>query len=202
MWTNRCRMRNYYTLAEMLLEGDDFLAKNNPFAFKGLSPEKGLYSLLNSIAGKTLGSDDQYTIKLLSDYIWPEMWNEYAYFIDGDPSDEEMEAARKAFAGLLWGKLEETKERYETLISLYSSNISDLMKQISSETTTLFCDTPQDGSDPFDEDFVTNAGKTSISEDGGTVISRLNEIRVKLRNMYVQWASEFRCFVLPGSPLP
>lgn len=189
-------IRDYFTLAEMFLEGDDFLEKNRPFAFKGLTPEKGLYDLINAIAGKQVGQDDEYTKKLLSDFIWPEMWNENVWYIDNGHTEEKLPFEKAKFAGLFWRMLEETKERYEYLIKAYEDNADKLLGEIKSKTSTFFNDTPQSAEEVSYDDFVTNATTTTTSSDVSTMMMRLDEIRRRLWSLYSEWADKFKAFVI------
>lgn len=94
--------------------------------------------------------------------------------------------------------INKTASRYLTLINLLNEKESSLLAQIktSSTGTSRYNDTPQ--SSDFQEiegtDYASNITKTSgeTTSDGGTTIARLEEVRQNLRNLYTDWAEEFR----------
>lgn len=94
--------------------------------------------------------------------------------------------------------INKTASRYLTLISLLSEKETNLLSQIktSSNSTSRYNDTPQ--SSDFEEiegtNYASNLTKASSesSSDGGTVMSRLEEVRQNLRNLYNDWADEFK----------
>lgn len=94
--------------------------------------------------------------------------------------------------------INKTASKYLTLISLLNEKESSLLAQIktSSTGTSRFNDTPQ--SSDFQEiegtDYASNITKTSgeTTSDGGTTMARLEEVRQNLRNLYTDWAEEFR----------
>lgn len=94
--------------------------------------------------------------------------------------------------------INKTASRYLTLIKLLNEKESSLLAQIktSSTGTSRYNDTPQ--SSDFQEiegtDYATNITKTSgeTTSDGGTTMARLEEVRQNLRNLYTDWAEEFR----------
>lgn len=94
--------------------------------------------------------------------------------------------------------INKTASRYLTLIRLLNEKESSLLAQIktSSTGTSRFNDTPQ--SSDFQEiegtDYASNVTKTSgeTTSDGGTTMARLEEVRQNLRNLYTDWAEEFR----------
>ena len=94
--------------------------------------------------------------------------------------------------------INKTSSRYLTLINLLNEKESSLLAQIktSSSGTSRYNDTPQ--SSDFQEiegtDYASNLTKTSgeTTSDGGTTMARLEEVRQNLRNLYTDWAEEFR----------
>lgn len=94
--------------------------------------------------------------------------------------------------------INKTASRYLTLINLLNEKESSLLAQIktSSSGTSRYNDTPQ--SSDFQEiegtDYASNITKTSgeTTSDGGTTMARLEEVRQNLRNLYTDWAEEFR----------
>lgn len=94
--------------------------------------------------------------------------------------------------------INKTASRYLTLINLLNEKESSLLAQIktSSTGTSRYNDTPQ--SSDFQEiegtNYASNITKTSgeTTSDGGTIMARLEEVRQNLRNLYTDWAEEFR----------
>ena len=94
--------------------------------------------------------------------------------------------------------INKTASRYLTLINLLNEKESSLLAQIktSSTGTSRFNDTPQ--SSDFQEiegtDYASTLTRTSgeTTSDGGTTMARLEEVRQNLRNLYTDWAEEFR----------
>lgn len=77
-----------------------------------------------------------------------------------------------------------TKDKYEKLITLYTSQENKLLEQVSSQTQTLVNDTPQNGGDVIADDYVSNVATTTASTDAATPIARLSEIKDNLNNLY------------------
>ena len=92
--------------------------------------------------------------------------------------------------------LDDSTERYTTLIANLTAIRADLLKQLGSENLVLFNDTPQNGGDFVTDNHVTNATKTTSKADVATPIARLKEVEEKLRNYYTDWADEFNRFVI------
>ena len=57
-------------------------------------------------------------------------------------------------------------------------------------------DTPQNQGEYDDNAHNTTTTKTEAYSDGGTVLSRLNEIEDNLKRLYENWSNEFRRFII------
>ena len=64
-----------------------------------------------------------------------------------------------------------------------------------SSSTQRFNDTPQNQGEFEDEAHNTNVTKNESATDGGTLLSRLNEIEENLKRLYEDWSNEFRKFI-------
>ena len=103
--------------------------------------------------------------------------------------------------------MELTYDRYSTLLKAYSDSASDLLAGLKSEgyNTSRFNDTPQSADSDFpyeDMEHVSNVrkDKNTIESDNESRISRLNELRSKIANLYKDWLKEFSgLFMSEGS---
>lgn len=142
---------------------------------------------------------------MFRDYLIPEFMDSFIMYIDVEsnpweepvePTEEELyEAAGPLFAKIYRWALESC-EKYELLISEYESAKTKLMDKLSSDSLTLFNDTPQAGGDFTTDNYVTNATKVTSSTEVATPIERLREIQQKIRNLYADWADEFSKYVI------
>ena len=152
------------------------------------------------------------------------------------PSKEEVSEVLQPMLPSMVRWLRESTERYSALISAYEGIKNKLMGKVetvsndqgqietSSSSNTegsdsrleLHNDTPQSGGDFTTDPYVSDARKTSgsnnsnnqsnssstnsstttVSSDVTTPIERLNEVREKLHNLYADWAEEFAKFVI------
>ena len=152
------------------------------------------------------------------------------------PSKEEVSEVLQPMLPSMVRWLRESTERYSALIGAYEGIKNKLMGKVetvsndqgqietSSSSNTegsdsrleLHNDTPQSGGDFTTDPYVSDARKTSgsnnsnnqsnssstnsstttVSSDVTTPIERLNEVREKLHNLYADWAEEFAKFVI------
>lgn len=196
--------RHYVALGEVFDLRDDEPAYLAP---EYLDPSEGPYALFAKAGEK----DNQYTIKLLQDYLWPEFWAARILYVDSPKHEitfEDIQDTWNIKRGHIIRWLNESTERYSILIESLNQIKNKLMAQVQSTTTTdsdnlsLFNDTPQDGGNFESDNYVTNASKntnsssTTIATDAATPIARLKEVQDKLNSLYGRWADEFSRFVL------
>ena len=142
--------------------------------------------------------------KLLQSYIWPKYANLAIAFVDREvgPGGEiedlpSINTASQTICGSILTWLLETQEKYVYLIKLWDDVKADLMKQLTSKSTTLFNDTPQAGGDFTADNHVTNATQVSTSQDVDTPMARFKEIQNNIATLYERWANDFgRTFIM------
>ena len=93
-----------------------------------------------------------------------------------------------------------TKEKYRTLLSVYSGALNDLMNPVEqvSNTKTRFNDTPQENGSFEDSTHTTNVtiGEATFTNDMKTKMERIEEIQNKFDNIMLRWVDEFnRLFI-------
>lgn len=138
--------------------------------------------------------DDPTLQTLLKDYIWPEYYNSKVVVVEEEVLPWELnnttvvldDESRQDFQGRLTVWLNRTYPVYSKLIELYKAKENMLLDDVSSTSSTLFNDTPQEGGN-FDKDgYVTNATKTVSSSAVDTPIARLREVSKWLSNFYAE----------------
>lgn len=152
-------------------------------------------------------TDSTETTTLFQRYIWPRFFEEYCAYIDIEhspwqepfkpqPTDPEFLEIKDRILGRFWSWLEESRVKYEKLIRLYSANENKLLDQLSTTSTTLFNDTPQEAGDFVNDAHTTNATRVESTAEVGTPMARLKEIRDNIENLYGAWSNEFRKFII------
>lgn len=99
-------------------------------------------------------------------------------------------------------KVFETYEKYEQMFTYYNTLKGNLLKGVKSTSEnknfSKFKDTPQGAVDldTLGDDYNTNVtvfkSKADFEDDKDTPVARLNEIELKLSNLYGQWAYNFK----------
>ena len=85
-----------------------------------------------------------------------------------------------------------TKDRYLTLIDIYTNQKANLLNKIESSTVQRYNDTPQNGGDWSDDEHTSNITRIENSNDFTPLMDRINEIQNKLRNIQKDWEDEFK----------
>ena len=152
---------------------------------------------------KTVLDSNEYS-ELLRKYIWPKYVNTPIFYADQEYNWDGQEtnlpnvtdvAQHTAANIMVW--LLETGDEYVYLINKWKEIDDNLMAQLSSQSTTLFNDTPQAAGDFLDDPHVTNATQATSKSDVDTPIARYQEIKNRITSLYGDWASEFgRRFVI------
>lgn len=143
------------------------------------------------------------------EYLYPKSFNDnigiiykngYWWDTIEEPTDEEWEQVMPELCGKLYFWYQHTCEKYVPLISMYTTNIENLLGQIKTFSVNRFNDTPQNTTtsdiDVEDMNHVSTVNRTESSTDGDTLINRLEEVRSKLRSIFAEWASDFDRFGL------
>ena len=175
----------YFNLADTMYDSHPWTA---------LQEQMGFYDWMRQIVGYIPVTDDEYTRTLFQTYIWPKYYKEFIFVGD----KEEFEPAFASdVCGAIFTWLEATKENYGFLIKTYNEQRNNLLKGIKSTTRSKVNDTPQaiDG-DVWDDEYVSSTSGVETETDANTLINRIDEINRKIRNVYFDWAEEFREFVI------
>ena len=146
---------------------------------------------------KNVLDGNEYT-ELLRKYIWPKYVNKPIFYADQEYNWDGQEtnlpnvtdvAQHTAANIMVW--LLETGDEYVYLINKWKEIEGNLMAQLSSQSTTLFNDTPQAGGDFTTDPHVTNATKISTSTDTATPMARFKEIEKNIVSFYEEWSNKF-----------
>ena len=86
--------------------------------------------------------------------------------------------------------------KFSLLIANQEANKNNLLGQIKASTISRFNDTPQNGGDFSDDNHTTTITTGESLTDGGTLLSRLNEVEDNLKRLYEDWSNEFRRFII------
>lgn len=200
--------RTYFSMDDCFQAMYGTMAKKGPYGFLGSLNQTmtDCYKFLNGClyradyAGVTITPND-YLSNCWNKYIWPKFYNRTICFTDEQLTDDE-EANNKimftAFAdslGPILAWMASSSEKYSLLIANQEANKDKLLGQIKSSSTQRFNDTPQNQGSFDDDKHNTSVTKSEAMTDGGTLLSRLNEIEDNLKRLYEDWSNEFRKFI-------
>lgn len=133
------------------------------------------------------------------DYIWPKFYDKAICFTDEPYKETDgKQPIYEAFAnacGPIISWLISSDEKYSLLIKNQEDNRNKLLGQIKSSSTQRFNDTPQNQGEFADDAHNTTVTSNEALTDGGTLLSRLNEIEDNLKRLYEDWSNEFRKFI-------
>lgn len=195
-WYNR----RYFTLDDVKNSMGILTQYSGPFTMEqgNEGPEQFFDSLLQNCGYSSPSlfglSESCYT--MWKKYLWPKYWNQYVCFTDNDdiPDDD----AEKVFAdnaGVIMAWLRSSDTKYSLLIKNMEDNKTSLLGQIKASSVSRFNDVPQNQGQFDDDSHNTTVTKSESSTDGGTLLSRLNEIEDNLKRLYEDWSNEFRQFI-------
>ena len=91
------------------------------------------------------------------------------------------------FGELMMSIMEQTYDRYATLLKSYDDQKANLLNKV--EAITRFNDTPQDSGEFADDRHTTHI--TTSKNDYDTIMARIDEIDRNYRNLLKDWTSEF-----------
>lgn len=92
-----------------------------------------------------------------------------------------------------------TQSKYIKLITLYEAEANNLMQDIKTLSINRYNDTPQNGGDYSDDSHTSTINKHETSTPLVTKMARLEEIRRYWRDIYEEWAKEFRGIFIEGA---
>lgn len=99
------------------------------------------------------------------------------------------------FAYKLYTIFDRTYDKYSELLKYYASAKTHLMDKINSttDTTSKFTDTPQEGDEDYDDPYLTNktTGHSESNIEPNTMIMRLSEISRNFDTVMARWCDEF-----------
>lgn len=130
-------------------------------------------------------------------HIYGRYWKEFCLFTEEEIGTSESEVVEAWYPLILkmYNIIQWTKQKYETLISYYTSNLTKLMDGVeaSSRGTSRFNDTPQGSGDYSDDPHTSsiNQNETKYEDDKDTKVQRLKEIQDKMSNIMLDWVKEF-----------
>lgn len=189
--------RTYYTLDDVRIDADLITNAKGPFIMSTTGTD--ISDFISAICSKAnissiFYSGSEYLNKCWQEYIWPKFWNQFICFTD----DDSIKAA-ECFSDMIgqivaWMKSSDSK--YSLIIANQEDNKSKLLGQIRSSGVSKFNDTPQNSGNFSDDEHNTTVTTTESSTDGGTLLSRLNEIEDNLKRLYDNWSNEFRKFIV------
>ena len=91
-----------------------------------------------------------------------------------------------------------TQSKYIKLITLYEAEANNLMQDIKTLSINRYNDTPQNSGDFSDDSHTSTINKHETSTPLVTKMARLEEIRRYWRDIYEEWAKEFRGIFIEG----
>lgn len=92
-----------------------------------------------------------------------------------------------------------TQSKYIKLITLYEAEANNLMQDIKTLSINRYNDTPQNSGDYSDDSHTSTINKHETSTPLVTKMARLEEIRRYWRDIYEEWAKEFRGIFIEGA---
>lgn len=180
----------YFSLEEIM----KLYAVDAPNPWMAKNENRGFYDTIKEICGISFStSDNEYTRTLFQTYIWPKYYREYIFVGDSETWNPEFGWDT---CGAIFTWLEATKENYAFLIRTYNEQRDNLLKGIKSTTRTKLNDTPQEIGDFWSDEYVTSTSGVETETDANTLINRIDEINRKIKNVYFDWAEEFREFII------
>lgn len=198
MWIKN---HNFYTLGECVkfVKGSDYdyFADGNLGTFIDTLHTK--FSDINAVNLKTKVEYTNTHILAMWDTLLTRYKDEFAVVSDNFLNNDVV----KSFFVRLFNKIISTKDKYIEMLSYYSASKTHLMKEIesSSETTSRFNDTPQDGGDYSDDTHTTNITQSSSigKSERDTPIERLDSIAKLYEDQMDRWIAEIgRVFIIEG----
>ena len=187
---NNLRVMNYYSIAD----GIEWLTQTKPSPWTAKLTNIGFFDYLKRTAGiPFVQQDTTHTSKLFQVYVFPKYYKEFIYRDEAEEFDSEVAIDVN---GAIYTWLMATKDNYSYLIETYENERDNLLNQLKTTTQTTASDTPQELGSWEDDEYVSSRSGTTTSTDAGTLISRIDEIRRKITNIYEEWANEFREFII------
>ena len=191
--------RRYYTLEDVLIKLGK--ASKGPFTMREYS--FGFINFLNQCLNKAGLSEIQGVIEgaegyeCFSNHIWPRFYKEPIFYIDEDDENKNIvEVFSLEEIGKIFSWWKSSLEKYTLLINNLERNKSKLLDDVKNQSETRFNDTPQDTGDFSDDMHTSTITSVVNTSNAGTVLQRLNEIEDNIKELYYEWSSEFKKFII------
>lgn len=144
---------------------------------------------------------NKYLTEVWTKYIYPKFYNSYICYYSSiyNYLDTEEFSACQVFAdylGPIISWMFSSTEKFSLTIANLEANKTNLLSQIKTSSISRFNDTPQDTGSFEDNEHNTTITKNEGSTDGGTLLSRLNEVEDSMKRLYEDWSNEFRQFII------
>ena len=130
---------------------------------------------------------------LFTKYICPSCRD---LFVGWKYSDQTDAAAKSSLVKMFFNRfiqiLNNTYEKYKYMIDTYAAQKANLLEKVQSISVTKFNDTPQvKNTGEYDDSYNSSVTTNNNSTELNTLMARIAEIDVNMRNLYQDWAKEF-----------
>ena len=189
IWNNGYYSEYYlYTLKEMF--EDEFGNEN----LIGFIPSMDQYADLWNNFDMNYWTNDTEAGYQLWAYIW-NTYKDHIALITDEEWNRETNQEVIDFWHEFYGIWNRTHKYYEKMLQLLKENETKLLDKISAVTISegQFNDTPDQSGNYGTLDYASSINKNTVTTnaDGGTIMTRLDEIRRRYSDYYVRWADEF-----------
>lgn len=192
--------RTYYSLEDIRKNLNLYKAYRGPFSM--LEASAGFLNFMNTCLASvgyseivgTVEAAEAYTC--FANYIWPRFYNEAIIYVDADEDTTFVDKFCTEKIGNIFAWWKSSMDKYVMLIQNLEANKSKLLDDVKSSSLARFNDTPQNSGDFSDDPHTSTVTKTENSSNVGTMMSRLNEIEDRIKQLYLDWSDEFRKFII------
>ena len=204
LWRNYNYERRYFTLDDVRHDIALFPNSEGVFVaqFNALTMQEFMADVIKNCGWQAptaawKNSFSNYLDICWQEYIWPKFYDKaICYTDDENVADDDSEKVFSNFIGPIIAWMSSSDAKFSILIKNQEDNKTKLLEQIKSQSVQRYNDTPQNQGEYDDNAHNTTTTKTEAYSDGGTVLSRLNEIEDNLKRLYENWSNEFRRFII------
>lgn len=194
--------RRYFTLDDVRHNIALFPNSEGPFVaeFNALSMDEFMKDVIKNCGWQQPSANWTFSTYLdtcWQNYIWPKFYDKAICYTDDETvADDDSEKVFANFIGPIIAWMSSSDMKFSLLIANQEANKAKLLGQIKTSTVSKFNDTPQNEGDFSDDNHTTTVTTGESSSDGGTLLSRLNEVEDNLKRLYEDWSNEFRKFII------
>lgn len=203
--------RTYYTLddiaTDLALPGSGAFRMAATTSHRALELPTFINKVLEKVSYDTLDMSalisNKYLTEVWTKYIYPKFYNQFICYYDKaycyyETTDEELSASQvfADYLGTIISWMFSSTEKFSLTIANLEANKDNLLQQIKTSSISRFNDTPQNQGTYDDDAHNTTVTKNEGSTDGGTLLSRLNEVEDSMKRLYNDWSNEFRQFII------